>query len=121
MTALIELCVPHRGSATAIYHPDRAAFIAGCQAAADRAGVNAYTRTTAREIAEGWGINPDAEPAEFEIERVLICGVPIPFDRLPETARKGIEEQIEIDVADAIEGEDAAAEEFRAEARRDGE
>ena len=61
------------------------------------------------------------EPAEYEIERVLICGVPIPLDKLPEAVGEGIEEQIEIDIGDAIEGEDAAAEEFRAEARRDGE
>lgn len=60
-----------------------------------------------------------AEPPEFEIVRVLVCGAPVPFDALPDLVREGIEEQIEMDLHDVIADEMAAAAEYRADLRRD--
>lgn len=60
-----------------------------------------------------------AEPAEFEIVRVLIGGAAVPFDALPDAVQMGIEEQIEIAIPDDIEGDADAAAEYRAELRRD--
>ena len=61
----------------------------------------------------------EAEPPEFEIDRVLVCGVAIPFDSLPATVREGIEESIRDALPEAIEDERADAAEYRAECRRD--
>lgn len=61
----------------------------------------------------------EAEPPEFEIDRVTVCGVAIPFDSLPATVREGIEESIRDELPEALEDERADAAEYRAECRRD--
>ena len=60
-----------------------------------------------------------AEPPEFEIDRVTVCGVVVPFDSLPATVREGIEESIRDELPEVIEDERADAAEARAEWRRD--
>ena len=61
----------------------------------------------------------EAEPPEFEIDRVLVCGVVVPFDALPDLVRNGIEESIRDELPEVIADERADAAEARAECRRD--
>jgi hypothetical protein len=61
----------------------------------------------------------EAEPPEYEIDRILICGVPVPFDALPSLVREGIDEAIRDELPGVIADEAADAAEYRAELRRD--
>jgi hypothetical protein len=61
----------------------------------------------------------EAEPPEYEIDRILVCGVPIPYDALPEPVRDWMDEAIRDELPDVIVDEAADAAEYRAECRRD--
>ena len=61
----------------------------------------------------------EAEPPEFEITTVRVCGVPVPFSALPATVQEAIEESVRDDIPAAMADEAADAAEYRAEWRMD--
>ena len=60
-----------------------------------------------------------AEPPEFEITSIRVCGVPVPFSALPVIVQEAIEESVRDDIPAAMADEQAAAAQYRAEWRRD--
>ena len=60
-----------------------------------------------------------AEPPEFEITTVRVCGVPVPFNALPAATQRAIEESVRDDLPAAMADEAADAAEYQAGLRRD--
>lgn len=61
----IVLEVPHRGEPRAYAGVGRDSYLNGTYRAAERSGRAVFDRTTARELADNFGVDADAAPAEF--------------------------------------------------------